>query len=165
MKYNINYNMMMTKKRKLMNLFRKKICIPSLNEKDGFTLIEMMIVVAIIALVAGFVGTNVIKKFEESKVSATKIQIKQLGLILDDFRRICGFYPSTEQGLDALVKAPTSGRLCKNYDPDGFVKKVPQDAFNNDFLYVSDGNKYTITSLGPEGKEDSPKKISSDTID
>ncbi len=134
-------------------------------ENKGFTLIEMMIVVAIIALVGGLVGTNVIKKFEESKVIATKIQIKQLGVILDDFRRVCGYYPSTEQGLDSLAKAPTVGRLCKNYDPDGFVKKVPQDAWNNEFLYVSDGNKYTVTSLGPEGKEDSTKKITSDNID
>ena len=136
-----------------------------LQREDGFTLIEMMIVVAIIALVAGFVGTNVIRKFEESKISATKIQIRQLGVILDDFRRVCGFYPTTEQGLEALSKAPTTGRQCKNYDPEGFIKKIPQDAFNQDFTYESDGNKYVITSLGPEGKADSPKKITSDNLD
>jgi general secretion pathway protein G len=82
----------------------------------GFTLIEMMIVLAIIAMIMGFVGSKVIRRFDESKVSATTIQIKQLQVILDDFRRVCGFYPTTEQGLDALVKAPV-GRICKNYDP------------------------------------------------
>ena len=95
--------------------------------EEGFTLIEMMIVVAIIGFVLGIVGTNVMKKFNESKVSTTKIQMKQLGNILDDFMRVCGFYPTQEQGLDALVHAP-QGRECKNYDPEGFVKKVPKDA-------------------------------------
>lgn len=135
---------------------------------DGFTLIEMMIVMAIMALVAGFVVTKVMKRYDESKVSATKIQIKQMGTILDDFRRICGFYPTTEQGLDALVSAPTTGRQCKNYDPDGFLKKVPQDAFGNDFVYISDGNKYVIKSLGADGKEGGEgidKDISSEDLD
>jgi general secretion pathway protein G len=138
------------------------------NNSSGFTLIEMMIVMAIIALIAGFVGTKVMRRFDESKVSATKIQIKQIGVILDDFRRVCGFYPTTEQGLDALAKAPTSGRLCKNYDPEGFIKRVPQDAWSRDFVYVSDGNKYNIKSLGADGKEGGEgfdKDISSDDID
>jgi general secretion pathway protein G len=144
---------------------KKVNLLSQIRDEKGFTLIEMMIVVAIIALVAGFVGTNVIRKFEESKVSATKIQIKQLGLVLDDFRRVCGFYPNTDQGLDALVKAPTAGRTCKNYDPEGFIKRIPQDAWNQDYGYESDGNKYVIISLGPEGRADSPKKITSDTLD
>jgi len=130
----------------------------------GFTLIEMMIVLAIIALVMGFVGTNVIRKYDESRVTSTKIQIKQLATILTDFRRVCGFYPTTEQGLDALVKAP-GGRTCKNYDPEGFVKKLPQDAWNNDFMYESDGNKFKITSYGADGKpggEGFNKDITSD---
>ena len=106
------------------------------KETSGFTLIEMMIVMAIIALIAGFVGTKVMRRYDESRVSATQIQIKQLGVILDDFRRVCGFYPTTEQGLDALVKAPTAGRLCKNYDPEGFMKKIPQDAWSHEFSYT-----------------------------
>jgi general secretion pathway protein G len=134
----------------------------------GFTLIEMMIVLAIIALVMGFVGTKVIKRFDEAKISATKIQMKQLSVILDDFRRVCSFYPTTEQGLDALVKAPTGGRTCKNYDPEGFLKKVPQDSWNNDFVYTSDGSKYLLKSLGPTGKEGgagSDKAITSDDLE
>jgi general secretion pathway protein G len=137
-----------------------------LNSKReaGFTLIEMMIVLAIIALVMGFVGTNVIRKYDESRVTSTKIQIKQLATILTDFRRVCGFYPTSEQGLDALVKAP-AGRTCKNYDPEGFIKKLPQDAWNNDFMYESDGNKFKITSYGSDGKpggEGFDKDITSD---
>jgi general secretion pathway protein G len=145
---------------------RKKTLL-SKQAEAGFTLIEMMIVLAIIALVMGFVGTNVIRRYDESRVNATKIQIRQLMVILDDFRRVCGFYPSTEQGLDALVKAPT-GRACKNYDPAGFIKKVPQDAWGKDFVYSSDGNKIEIKSLGADGKEGGEgfdKDISSNDLD
>lgn len=125
-----------------------------LSQESGFTLIELMIVIAILALLAGFVGTNLIKRFDEAKVSSTKIQMKQVGVVLDDFRRVCGFYPSTEQGLDALVHAP-AGRTCKNYDPDGFMKKIPQDAWGNEFLYIGlkDGQDYELKSMGPTGKE------------
>lgn len=139
------------------------------TDQTGFSLIEMLIVIALIGLVATFVGQNVIRRFDESKVNATKIQIRQLGVILDDFKRVCSFYPTTDQGLDALIHAP-QGRECKNYDPEGFIKdkKVPKDAWNNDFVYMSDGNKYTIKSLGADGKEGGEgfsKDINSDDMD
>jgi general secretion pathway protein G len=147
-----------------MKLKRKLV----LSNETGFTLMELMIVIAIIAILGGFVTTNVMKKYDESKVSATRIQMKQLGVLLDDFKRVCGFYPSTEQGLDALAHAPTGGRQCKNYDPDGFVKRVPQDAWGRDFIYTSDGNKYVVKSLGADGKEGGTgfdKDISTDDPD
>jgi general secretion pathway protein G len=138
----------------------------AIAKQDGFSLIEMLIVIALMALVGTFVATNVIRKYDQAKVDATKIQMKQLGVILDDFRRVCGFYPTTDQGLDALVKAP-SGRECKNYDPEGFIKdkKVPHDAWDHDFSYESDGNKYKLSSLGSDGKaggDGFDKDISSD---
>lgn len=140
-----------------------------LNQNSkGFSLVEMMIVISIIALIMGFAITKIVRKYDEARVEATKIQIKQLSTILDDYRRVCGTYPTTEQGLDALAKAPTSGRMCKNYDPDGFIKKVPKDAWNNDFVYISDGNKVTIKSLGADGKEGGEgfdKDISSEDMD
>jgi len=125
------------------------------RNEEGFTLTELLIVIALIALIGTFVTSNVISKYNRSKVDATKIQMKQLGTILDDFRRECGFYPTTDQGLDALVQKPTNGRECKNYSPDGYIKggKVPKDGFGNDFAYESDGNKYVIKSLGNDGKE------------
>jgi general secretion pathway protein G len=123
------------------------------NSQKGFTLIELMIVIAILGLLAALVGTNVMSKLEEAKASTTRNQIRQLGVVLDDFRRVCGFYPSTDQGLDALVHAP-QGRECKNYDPEGFIKggHVPKDGWDRDFLYESDGNKYVIKSLGADGQ-------------
>ncbi len=149
-------------KNKLTRLIERLRAAPAAQE--GFTLIEMMIVIAIIGLIMGLVGMQVIKKLDESRVSTTKIQIKQLGTTLDDFRRVCGFYPTTDQGLDALVKAP-GGRECKNYPAEGIIKKVPQDAWNNDYQYTSDGNKYVLKSLGAdgvEGGEGNGKDISSE---
>jgi general secretion pathway protein G len=133
----------------------------------GFTLIEMMIVISIIALVMGFLITNVTRKYDQARVDATKIQIRQLGLVLDDFRRICGRYPTTDENLDALLKAPSTLQ-CKNYD-DGLLrdKKLPQDAWGREFLYTSDGNKFVIKSLGADGKEGGDgfnKDITSDDL-
>jgi general secretion pathway protein G len=135
---------------------------------SGFTLTEMLIVIALIGLIMTFVSGNIIGKFNSAKVDSTKIQMKQLGVLLDDFNRVCGFYPTTDQGLDALVKAP-AGRECKNYDPAGFIKggKVPKDGWGNDFIYESDGANYKITSLGGDnraGGDNNDKDITSDDL-
>lgn len=137
------------------------------RNQQGFTLTEMMIVIAIIALIGSFVTVNVMKKLDEAKISSTKIQIKQLGVILDDYRRLCNLYPKTEQGLDALIKPPAE---CKNADPEGFIKggKIPKDAWDNDFIYTSDGQKYLIKSLGgdrADGGTGSNADITSDNLD
>ena len=134
----------------------------------GFTLIEMLIVVAIIGMIMGFVGIRVMKGFDEAKVNTTKTQMRLLGTLLDDYRRVCGLYPTTDQGLEALVSKPTMGRECKNYSPDGFVNKLPKDAWDRPFLFESDGNKYRVRSLGADGVEagDGPSKdLSSDDVD
>ncbi|NBU20354.1 type II secretion system protein GspG [bacterium] len=140
-----------------------------LKQNSGFTLIEILIVLAIGALIMSFVGGNVIRRYDQARVDGTKIQIRQLGVILDDFRRVCGRYPTTEEGLDALIKAPTNLN-CKNYDPEGFIKdkRVPDDAWNRAFIYISDGNTYEIKSLGADGKEGGEgvnKDISSKALD
>jgi general secretion pathway protein G len=120
----------------------------------GFTLTEMLIVIALIALVGTFVLTQYMSKYDKAKVDATKIQMKQLGVILDQFKLDCGFYPTTEQGLEALLKKP-GGRECRNYDPAGYIKDnaVPRDGFGNEFDYESDGKTYVIISRGADGKE------------
>jgi general secretion pathway protein G len=123
------------------------------KSNEGFTIIELMIVIAIIALIGGAVATNVMKQFDKAKVDTTKNQMRAIGTILNEFRRECGFYPTSDQGLDALIAKPTVGRECKNYDPEGYIenKKLPKDGFNNPFDYESDGNKYKITCLGKDG--------------
>ena len=126
-----------------------------LRSEKGFTLTEMLIVIAIIALIGTLVTGQVFNRYNKARAEATKVQIRQLGTILDQYRLDCGFYPNTDQGLEALIEAPTSGQKCRSYDPEGYIKdrKVPKDGFDNDFVYLSDGKSYEIRSLGQDGKE------------
>jgi general secretion pathway protein G len=139
------------------------------SNEAGMTLIEILIVVAVISMLGAIVGQNFMGKYNKAKVDTTKVQMRNLSTILDDFRRECNFYPTTDQGLDALLQKPTTGRECKNYDPSGYIqnKKLPKDGWGNDFLYESDGNKFTLRSLGSdgiEGGEELNKDISSDDL-
>ena len=142
----------------------------TLRNERGFTLTEMLIVVAIIALIGTTVTVNVMGKYERAKVAQTKIQIRALGVVLDDYKRECGQYPTSDQKLDALLVKPTGGRDCKNYDPNGYIasKRLPKDGWDHEFVYESDGNKYTVKSLGADGKEGGTElnaDISSDDVE
>src|SRR5262245_38730560 len=132
-----------------MNLRRKQR-----SRQSGFTLVELMVVVTVIALIGGIVVVNVIDRLQKAQINVTKTQIKQLGVILDQYRLDCGRYPSTEQGMEALVKKPDGEPVCKNYPANGYLrdKKVPKDGFDKEFDYQSDGKSYVITSFGNDNK-------------
>ena len=140
------------------------------NEK-GFTLTELLIVIALIGGLMALIGPNILRKFGKGKRDTTVIQIRQLMTTLEDFKRDCGYYPTSDQGLSALRTKPTAGRECKNYDPMGYLgntKKLPVDGWNNDFVYESDGTKYLITSLGEDmvaGGTDLGTDVTSDNLD
>lgn len=125
----------------------------NLHEREaGFTLIEMMIVVAIIGLIMGMVGLNVMRRFDEARVDTTNTQMRSLKMLLSDFKRVCGNYPTTEQGLDALAHKEAAPN-CKNWTPFIENGKIPQDAWGHDFIYTASGDNYEIKSLGSDGKE------------
>ena len=124
----------------------------------GMTLIEIMVVITILGLIATVVTVNVMGRLDEARVSTAKTQIKALESALDNFRRDNGFYPSTEQGLKALIEAPTSGRVPKSYPKGGYLKggKVPQDPWRTDYIYYSPGiygHDYELISHGADGQE------------
>ena len=125
------------------------------NNRSGFTLVEMMVVIALIVLVGTFATGQIISQYNKSKVNATKVQIKSLATLLDQYRLDCGSYPTSEQGLEALLRKPEGGRECKNYNPDGYMKggKPPEDGFGYAFQYESDGNTFEIKSLGNDNAE------------
>lgn len=126
------------------------------KNQAGMTLIEIMVVVAIIGSIAALVTVNVLDYLDESKVETTKIQISNVESALEQFKRRHGFYPSTEQGLAALVEKPNVGRIPKNYPSDGYLKKLPQDGWGNDFVYYSPGvagHKIEIISYGADNEE------------
>lgn len=127
----------------------------ALKSQAGLSLVEILIALTLLALAGTFVVSNVIDSLREGEVNSAKIQIQKLGEILTDYRRKCGLYPTTEQGLDALIAAPTTGRECRRYPPNGFISggKIPQDPWGYEFIYQSDGRSYQIISYGPDGME------------
>jgi general secretion pathway protein G len=127
------------------------------NCQRGFTLIEIMVVVVIIGLLVAIVSPRIMVQYEKARVTQTKTQIRNLEQTLKLFKLDCGFYPSTEQGLKALVEKPTVGKIPTNYTEGGYLEKgkVPLDAWGNPFIYLSPGlyEEYDIISLGGDGKE------------
>lgn len=134
--------------------------------KKGFTLIELLAVLTILAILAGVAIPAVMKQLNSGKKKAAKTVMTGIEQSLNAFQLDCGFFPSTEQGLDALLAAPTVGTPCKNYDSAGYYNKktIPQDPWNKPFIYVSPGKAnpgtYDLSSSGPdrnEGTEDDIK--------
>jgi general secretion pathway protein G len=127
----------------------------TLRDRRGFTLIEIMVVIAILALLAALVGPRIIGRSDDAKIADAKVQIKNLETALKLYKLDSGTYPSTEQGLMALVSAPTVGTIPKNYRSEGYLesKQVPKDPWGNDFVYLSPGEHgdYDLYSFGADG--------------
>ncbi|MDD5265662.1 MAG: type II secretion system major pseudopilin GspG [Methylococcales bacterium] len=124
------------------------------NDKQaGFTLLELLVVLGIIAMLAGIVGPQVMKHMGESKTKAAKVQIEDLSATLDMYKLDVGSYPTTEQGLQALIEAPDN---AKHWNGPYLSKaKIPLDPWQNEYHYVSPGEhgKFDISSLGADAKE------------
>lgn len=125
-----------------------------LNDNRGFTLIEIMVVVVILGILAGIVVPRLLDRPEEARRTKAAVQIKSLEEALGLFKLDNGFYPSTEQGLQALVSKPDSGRIPSKYRAGGYIKKVPQDPWDNAYLYLSPGahGDFDLISYGPDGE-------------
>ena len=126
------------------------------KSKRGFTLLEILMVLALLGIIFSILGGKIISSFTKGKVNATKIMIQKIGSDLDQYKFDCNRYPSTEQGLKALVSAPGTAPACPNYNPDGYnggKKKTHVDAWSYDFSYTSDGSNYVLKSWGADGVE------------
>lgn len=150
-------------------MFKRSTTHTILESQRGMSLIEILISLALLAVGGTFIVTNLSDRLDEGNISAAKIQIGSIGKILKDYRRKCGLYPTTDQGLDALVNKPTGGKDCRKYPANGFVEsgKIPLDPWDEEYVYESDGRKYTIISYGPdreEGGEGTQADISSADI-
>ena len=130
----------------------------------GMTLIEIMVVVAIIAGITGLFAVSVIGRKGEADIKLTKTQISNVLSALDQYRLDSHRHPSTEQGLDALVHKPSSGIVPKSYPDGGYMKKVPKDSWGLDFNYASPGshgNDVEVWSNGPDGEPDTEDDVKS----
>ncbi|HZR47289.1 MAG TPA: type II secretion system major pseudopilin GspG [Candidatus Manganitrophaceae bacterium] len=124
------------------------------SSQAGFTLIEIMVVVTILAILSVLVVPKLIGRTDEAKRVAAKVQIKNLEGALQMYKLDNGNYPTTEQGLDALVQKPTVGQTPKNWREGGYLPKVPKDPWGNPYVYVSPGTHgdYDVTSYGGDGE-------------
>jgi len=137
--------------------FKSEIRIPKSEMRTGFTFIEIMVVVVIIGLLVAIVSPKLIDRVEDARKTQTRTQIRNLEQALKLFKLDNGFYPSTEQGLKALIEKPTAGRIPATYPEGGYMEKgkIPLDAWGNPFIYLSPGlfGELDIISLGRDGKE------------
>jgi general secretion pathway protein G len=121
--------------------------------QHGMTLIEILVVLVLIGIVMGILGGNFIGRGEKAKADAAKIEIGQIGQALDLYKLETGRYPSSSEGLQALVAAPAG---ASNWNGPYWKKSaIPKDPWGNDYRYTSPGQKgaYDILSLGADGKE------------
>ncbi len=115
-----------------------------------------MVVIVIIGILAAYIAPKLIGRTEDAKINGAKAQIRGLETGLKLFRLDSGFYPSTEQGLEALVSSPSSGRIPENYQKGGYLEssRVPDDPWGNPYIYESPGSHgfdYEVVSLGADG--------------
>jgi len=127
----------------------------NLKESRGFTLIELMVVIVILGILAAVVAPKIIGRSDDAKITDAKVQIRNLETALKLYKLDSGSFPTTEQGLQALVTKPTVGKIPTNYKAEGYLenKSVPKDPWDNDYVYLSPGEHgdYDLYSFGADG--------------
>jgi len=128
------------------------------QKERGFTLIEIMVVVIIIGMLATLVGLRVFNMLEKGKRNTAVVQIKNFEAGLSAYRLDNGRYPTTEQGLEALIRAPSIEPRPKSYPQGGYLqaREIPLDPWDHPYVYYCpglDGEEYTIISYGADGEE------------
>ncbi len=122
---------------------------------QGFTLLEIMVVIVILGLLVSIVAPNVLQNQDRAMVEKAKADISVLEQALDMYKLDNHVYPTTDQGLDALVKKPSSSPEPRNYRSDGYIKRLPQDPWGNPYQYLQPGEHgaFDLYSTGSDGDE------------
>ncbi len=127
------------------------------SDSSGFTLIEIMVVMVILGILAGLIVPRIMGRPEEARRTKAALQIRSLESALKLYKLDNGVYPTTEQGLEALVKKPETGVIPKNWRKGGYLEssKVPKDPWGNPFVYVCPGQHgdFDLSSYGRDGEK------------
>ena len=136
----------------LMHLLQAKNNLRVKAKQRGFTLIELMVVLAIIGILAALVVPNVLNRADDARITAARTDIGNLMQALKLYRLDNQRYPSAEQGLQALVVQPTAGPATLNWKP--YIDKLPNDPWGKPYQYMNPGLKgeVDIVSLGADGQ-------------
>ncbi len=126
--------------------------------EKGFTLIELMVVIVILGILATFLIPKIMSRPDEARIIKAKNDIKAIESALKLYKLDNGFYPTTEQGLEALIKKPDSEPIPQNWKSGGYLdsNNTPLDPWGHKYIYRSpgeDGREYDIISYGADGKE------------
>lgn len=139
-----------------------------ITSNRGFTLIELMVVVIILGILAMYIGPKLLGRTEEAKITQARVQMEGLETALKLYKMDNSVYPSTEQGLAALVEKPETNPVPRKWRKGGYLEKntVPKDPWGNEYIYISPGvhGDYDIISYGADGVpggEDEAKDINS----
>ena len=129
----------------------------------GFTLIEIMVVVVIIGILAALVGPRLFGQVDRARIEAAKAEISTIENALKFYRLDNYAYPTTEQGIEALVTKPNDPNI-KNYPAGGYLERMPSDPWGNPYLYLNPGNQgeidvYTLGADGAPGGEENNTDI------
>ena len=131
------------------------MCNKRLNDR-GFTLIELMVVIVILGILAGLIIPRIMGRPEEARRMKARVQMESMETALRLYKLDNGVYPTTEQGLLALVEAPTGGELPRAWRKGGYLEKgqVPRDPWGHEYVYLSPGlhGDFDLTSYGADGQ-------------
>jgi general secretion pathway protein G len=124
------------------------------NHSQGFTLIEILVVVVILGILGAIVVPNLMSRPDATRVKAAEADVRALASALELYRLDNFQYPSSEQGLDALVQPPSGFPEPKNWNPDGYIKKLPTDPWGSQYIYERrDTTAFILFSVGADGQE------------
>ncbi len=123
------------------------------NQQSGFTLFEIMVVVVIIGILATLIIPKLTGRTDQARVAKAQNDIQSLETALDLYKLDNGIYPSTDQGLKALIEQPTSDPVPNNWRAGGYIKRLNNDPWNHPYQYLNPGDhgEIDIFSLGPSG--------------
>ncbi|RDI37502.1 type II secretion system major pseudopilin GspG [Aquicella lusitana] len=119
----------------------------------GFTLIEVMVVVVILGILAAIIVPKIMSRPEQARMVKVKQDILAIQSALDLYKLDNGTYPSTDQGLQALVTKPTVPPVPRNWKSEGYLQDVPMDPWGQAYQYLNESEKIKIFSYGSKGKD------------